>query len=267
MKFGRKSRFARDFRKRFALRFHMVAILVATACCGVLASKLLLSAGLDSLAIRYPLSVVVAYLVFFLCVKLWLVYVTPNKHTGGSRPSDWLDLPDLSGSGGSSGGGGIPPFRPGGGQFGGGGASSPFELPAVGLMDHAGAVGEAASGAAEGVGGVVGEAAGALGDEGGVAVIVAVTVLAALVATILGSTVYVVYEAPVILSEAAFEGLLAASLIRGTKKIYSGDWVGSIFATTWKPFLVTCIMALVAGSVLNYYFPGANKIAEILRRG
>lgn len=244
----------------------MVAILVATACSGVIASKLLLLAGLDSLAIRYPLSVVSAYLVFFSCVKLWLVYVTAERHTGGSRLSDWLDLPDLSGSGGGSGGGGMR-FRPGGGQFGGGGASSSFELPAVGLTDHGGAVGEAASGAADGAGGVVGEAAGALGDEGGIAVIVALTVLATLVATILGSTVYVIYEAPVILSEAAFEGLLAASLIRGTKRISGGDWVGSIFSTTWKPFLVTCSVALIAGIVLNFYFPGASKITEILRRG
>ena len=247
----------------------MVAILVATACSGVVASKLLLTAGVNRLAIRYPLAVVFAYLVFFLCIKLWLVYVTPKRHTGGSRLSDWLDVPDFSGSGsgGGSGGGVIAPLRPGGGQFGGGGASSSFDLPAAGIMEHGGAVGEAPSGAAEGLGEALGEAAGALGDEGGITAIVVVAVLTALVATILGATVYIIYEAPVILSEAAFEGLLAASLVRGTKKIDSGDWVGTIFSTTWKPFLVTLIMALVAGSVMNYYFPGASKIAEILRRG
>jgi hypothetical protein len=269
MGFQKKSHFVRDIRKRFALRLHMAAILIATACSGVLASKLLLWAGLDSLAIRYPLSVLFAYLVFFVCVKLWLVYVTPKKHTGGSLLSDWLDVPDLvgSGSGGSSGGGGIPPFRPGGGQFGGAGASRSFDLPVAGITEDSGVVGEAVSGAAGGLGDAVGEAASALGDEGGIAAIVVVAVLVALVATVLGSTVYVIYEAPMILSEAAFEGLLAATLIRGTRKIDSGDWVGSIFSTTWKPFLVTLIMALVTGSLLNYYFPEASRIVEILRRG
>jgi len=243
----------------------MVAILAATVCSGVLASKFLLSVGLGSLAIRYPLSVLFAYLVFFLCVKLWLFYVRPRRHTGDSRLSDWLDMPDFSGSGSgcSSGGRGITPFDPGGGQFGGGGASSSFDLTDVGIMDHVGAVGEGASGAADGLGDIVGEAAGALGDEGGVAAIVVITALAALIATILGSTVYVVYEAPVILSEAAFEALLAASLIKGTKRIDAGDWVGSVFATTWKPFVVTLIMAWVAGCLLSYYYPGASRIADI----
>lgn len=63
--------------------------------------------------------------------------------------------------------------------------------------------------------------------------------LAAIMAVVVGAGVYLVYEAPFILSEAAFEFILAASLVRGTKRIDSSDWVGSVFKTTSIPFIVT----------------------------
>jgi hypothetical protein len=241
----------------------MFAILTATACSGVLASKVLLELGVSSLPIRYPLAVLLAYLVFFLCVRLWLIYVTPPKKGGGSHLTDWLDFPDFSAPG-SPAGVRVPILRPGGGQFGGAGASASFDASTAIPSDLHSAVGKAASGAADGLGDAVGEAAGALGEEGGFIIVVVVAVLLVLLATILGATVYVVYEAPVILSEAAFETLLAASLIRKAKKMGNGDWVGSIFSTTWKPFLITLVMALVAGGILKYYFPGAIRVAEIL---
>ncbi len=265
MKFGEKHKFLLNFRNRFALRFHMFAILGCTACSGVLASKLLLLAGLNNIAIRYPLSVLLAYLVFFLCIKLWLGYVRPKRsHSGESHISDWIDLPDIP----SSGGGRIFRYQPGGGHFGGAGASSTYDAHAPGIADHTGAMGDAASGAADGSGNILGEAAGsALDGEGGVAAIVVLAVLAALLATILGSTVYLIYEAPVILSEAAFEGFLAVSLIKGARTMDAGDWVGNIFSTTWKPFLITLIMALIAGVAIHHYFPGATRLIEVLKRG
>ncbi len=66
MKLTRKAEFVRDLRGRCSLRLHMCAILAATGCSGVLASKVLLALGLTSLAIRYPLPVLLAYVVFFL---------------------------------------------------------------------------------------------------------------------------------------------------------------------------------------------------------
>lgn len=76
-------------------------------------------------------------------------------------------------------------------------------------------------------------------------------VLAAVVAAILGSAIYVVSEAPIILSEAAFEGLLAASLVKKARKIDDEDWIGSIFKTTWKPFATTLTVALIAAFILH----------------
>jgi hypothetical protein len=52
---------------------------------------------------------------------------------------------------------------------------------------------------------VAGETASVLGKEGGIVAMVVLAVLAAIMAVVIGTGVYLVYEAPVILSEAAFE--------------------------------------------------------------
>ena len=98
----RKESFTKDFRQKHSLKFHMSAILVATALSGVLASKMFLVFKIENVVVRYPLAVVIAYLVFFLCIKLWLWYVAPAR-TKDSKWSDWLDIPTPSSSG--SGGG------------------------------------------------------------------------------------------------------------------------------------------------------------------
>jgi len=73
--------------------------------------------------IRYALTVVGAYAVFFVLIRAWIAYVT---RTAASDPG--LDLPDVApGGGGGPGGGGE--FQPGGGQLGGGGASGGYDDP------------------------------------------------------------------------------------------------------------------------------------------
>jgi hypothetical protein len=259
----RKESFTKDFRQRHSLKFHMSAILVATALSGVLASKLFLALNVDNLVIRYPLAVLIAYLIFFLCIKLWLWYVAPRKKTS-SNLTDWLDIPTPSSSG--SGGGNTSSFHGGGGEFSGAGASASFDAHASVFSEAPIAtISEGSSGIADGVGEVVGEAAGALGEEGGIIAMVVLAVLAAVVATILGSAIYVVSEAPIILSEAAFEGLLAASLIKKARIIDDEDWIGSIFTTTWKPFATTFAVALIAAFTLHAYFPEATKLSDIIK--
>jgi len=73
--------------------------------------------------------------------------------------------------------------------------------------------------------------------------------------------------APAILSEAAFEGFLAASLIKGTRAMSQQSWAGSIFRTTWIPFAVRLGVAFFSGVVLHDYFPKAVSLADILWKG
>lgn len=258
----RKETFLSDFRHRYPLRVHMSAILLATAFSGVLFSKIFLVFSVDNFIIRYPLAVLFSYIVFFICIKLWLMYVSPKK-ASNSNLSDWLDVPSPS-SGGSI-GNNIPTFHGGGGTFDGGGASASFELDSsVALEAPISTISEGSSSAADGIGDVVGEAAGAIG-EGGIIGIVVLAVLSILVATILGSAVYVFTEAPMILSEAAFEGLLAASLVKKVRIIDDEDWIGSVFKTTWRPFAIIFCVAAVAALVLHSYFPDATRLSDILR--
>lgn len=258
----RKESFTKDFRQRHSLRFHMSAILLATALSGVLASKLFLVLKVENFVIRYPLAVLFAYLIFFLCIKLWLWYVAPRKKMS-TNLADWLDIPSPSSSG--SGGGNVPSFHGDGGEFSGSGASASFDAHSTVLSETPIAtISEGSSGIVDGVGGAVGEAAGALGEEGGIIGIVIIAVLAAVVAAILGSAIYVISEAPIILSEAAFEGLLAASLVKKARIIDDEDWIGSIFKTTWKPFATTFAVALIAAFILHTFFPEATKLSEVI---
>ncbi|HEX5718205.1 MAG TPA: hypothetical protein VF179_18735 [Thermoanaerobaculia bacterium] len=55
-------------------RVQMMLLLAATGGAGFLASYGLLQLGVDRMALRYPLAVGIAYLVFFLVLRLWLAF-------------------------------------------------------------------------------------------------------------------------------------------------------------------------------------------------
>ena len=264
-----KSPFLRRFRDRYSLRLHMCAILVATAAIGALASKLLLLARVENFTFRYPLAVLFSYLMFFVCIKLWLVYVTPFADSTGRASSvvDGLDMPIIGTDGHSC--ASTTPMSGGGGEFAGAGASANFDADTGAMTEGVAslAVTDAASGAADGlgsgVGDVVGGAADALGDDGGLVVILAIAVLAILLAVVLGASAYVIYQAPVILSDAALQGALAASLKNRTRSLAQGNWHGSVLEATWRPFACTLLVALMCGLVLHTYFPTAVRLADI----
>ena len=96
--------------------------------------------------------------------------------------------------------------------------------------------------------------------------VVVFAVLAAIMAVVVGAGVYLVCEAPFILSEAAFEFILAASLVRGTRRIDGTDWIGSVFKTTAIPFIVTLALATLAGYLMHHYFPDVTHISELFSR-
>ena len=223
----------------------MSCILLATVCAGFLATKILLVLHVENVMLRYPLAVIFAYLIFFISLKLWLKYVA-FAHVAQKPRNNSFDvgdvLPGMPGSGSSSGGlqaGDV--FAGGGGEFSGAGASGSFADFQSAFADGGSGVLSEGLGAGDGIGDMVGDAAGGvaegLGDEGGIVAIVVFAVLAAMMAVVVGAGVYLFYEAPFILSEAAFEFILAASLVRGTKTIDRSDWRGSVFKTSSIPFL------------------------------
>ena len=89
--------------------------------------------------------------------------------------------------------------------------------------------------------------------------------LALLLLALLGGGIYLIYEAPVIISEAAFELILATSLINSAKRIDNPDWVGSVLGSTLPAFMFTLFATVIMGSVLMYYCPKATKLIEVVR--
>jgi hypothetical protein len=263
MKVPIKQAFERHLQRRYSLRLHMFVILLATTLSGILFSKILLFFDVIDFKVRYPLAVVFSYLVFFVCIKLWLAWIASVKESKTSA-TDWLDLTTPSFRGGTE--KVLPSIHGGGGQFLGAGSSNSFDSPETALVETtvSSDLPPLGGGKSEDIREAIGEAAGALGDDN---VIVAVIVLAVLVATILASTILLLYGAPAILAEAAFQGVLAASLIKRTKAISDKAWAGSILKATWKPFAVTLGVAFFGGAVLHIYFPRVVRLADILWKG
>lgn len=252
-----RKRFIAALSKRSSLRLHMTLILLATSMAGVVASKLLLAIGLHNVALRYPVTVIFAYLVFFFAIKIWLWLMTDaqvsSSNFTASNLLGNLDLP-LPGVGDTG-----PSFSGGsGGAFSGGGASGDF---GGNLGDLGSGGGNALGGVGDAVGDVV---SGALDDEGGLALLVVLALLAVLLFSVLGVGLFLVWHAPAILAEAAFNSVLAASLIRSTKRMKEPDWVGSVFKATWKPFALILALALVAGLAMHHYLPEATKILDVV---
>ena len=258
----------------------MAMILTVAAGGGFLATWGFHKLHMENVAIRYPLAVLLSYAVFFVAVKVWLrcVSCAPAEAKAGDRFADAasysLDIP-TSGPGMPSGAGSgacsVPdaPTAPGaslfqGGGSGGGGADRVFDGPSDAVV-HAAVPDDCDTGAGEAVGHVLSGAADAADGEGGLAVIVCVGALALAAAAVFGVGIYLLYVAPTILSEAAFNVVLAGSLIRSGKRITCDDWMGSVFKATRLPFALTLLLALAAGGLIHYLLPNVTTLSELFR--
>jgi len=245
----KKTSFKRRMAAKISTRTHMSLILLATMASGLVASKLLLLLGLGMPMLRYGIAVAVSYGMFFLFVRLWLQIIFGKKRNSDSG-SDILDLVEVP-SGPSS--GSAPASWSGaGGGFSGGGASASWEnsnpvaasVPASPSVESSSDIFDRAPD--------VGDL-----DEG-----LIILALVALVAAVFGSAAYIVYQAPEILLEAAFEVFLAAGLIRKARRLPSDGWALPILKGTWGAFAVVLVMALSFGWFVQARCPQARSFAE-----
>lgn len=263
----RRERFVKFLRERFFLRFHMSLILTGTALSGLVVSWALLHLHVSSMLIRYPIAVICSYLAFFGFIKLWLLYMTSSGSSRKNADSfienaDVVDIiPDvLPSSGGSLFPNSLPP---GGGQFQGGGASGFFDQGATSVQE---ALPDAAASAAETAGSnaadVAGEAASGIFDvdDAGTVLII----LALLLAVVFGAAFYLIYAAPAVLGEAAFEFVLATSLVKSMKRMTNPDWLGSVLGATAIPFTIVLVMAFAAAGIAHHVVPGATKMSTVI---
>jgi len=185
---------------RFFLRFHMALILIATGLSGLAVSKLLLLVDLDNIVIRYPLAVLLSYGMFFLFIKLWLVYLRSTALERIGKLVDTAgdvipDVPDVIGNAAARAG---EVFRGAGGGSGGGGASGLFSASTA---------------------------------------------------------------------EAAFQCVLAGSLLKSARRMDAPDWIGGVFRATWIPLAVVLGITWIGAAVIHAYYPNLVKISDILSSG
>ena len=235
---------------------------MCTALTGVLSSKILFMTGVNPIWLRYLSVVIISYLFFILYIRLWLAYIGPgDRKSGGGSGSIDLTVTDLSlGSGSSDSGENVPEFSGKGGEFGGGGGTVSWE--------EDGGSGEAVKAAAavsasDGSGSGSGFSLDLDGDAAGP--ILVLIVAGALILAVFGGAVYLIYEAPMILSEASFEVFLAAGLLKSTKEFGTGNWIGSVFKKTWIPFTVIAAVSVIAGAVLSSFCPNTLKLMDAIK--
>lgn len=232
---SRRQRFLRAFQERFFLRFHMTLIMLAVMFSGVLASKILWRFGVSSMAVRYPMAVVCSYGVFFALVSIWLLYIQAS-HEGDHDTA--VDIGDAVGEGARA----VVQL-----------SGSPTEgLGAAKLKDGGG-------------GGGSGGSSWSLGDGDGEGLIV-LALLVVLLIVVFCSGLYVVWEAPNILAEAAFQAVLATSLRRRARLVDQPGWTGSLLQATWWPFAIVLVAAGLFGIAAAHYCPTTTRLPEVLHQ-
>ena len=226
----------------------MTLIVALTGASGLLASFLLLRAGLDTMALRYPVSVAVAYLLFLILLWLWL----------RTSSDDYVGVPDIPMPGGGGSGDFSMPLRGGGGDFGGGGASGSF--------DGVAEVGDAISKPLEWTGNAAGKVADAVDvdlDDGAVP-LMAIVMVIGLAVVLAAAAFYVIYIAPVLLAEVVVDGAFSYALHRHLRVEDSRNWLVNACQRTAVPFMATAIFLAIVGAGMSMYAPGARSVGEVV---
>jgi hypothetical protein len=227
----------------------MSLIVAAVVASGVLSSKLLLVSGVHSLRLRYPIAVLCSYGVFLGMVRMWIWYVAVRRvATTASQAADPgilldggnLSLPEIRTGDG--------PFAFGGGDSGGAGASDSW-----GVASSSGS-GSSGSGSSKWFPDLDLD----LGDDGWWVLLL----LALLAIVIFCAGGYLVWAAPDILGEAAWQAVLGSVLVRAREHAKSG-WMGGVVRSTAIPFAAVLIVAGVLGWQAHRHCPTAARLAEV----
>lgn len=255
---------ARTLQQRYSLRWHGLLIGSFTLLLMWCTSHVQMLLGVESLALRYFVTLSVGYLGYLLVLRAWAArLVRSDRDTGGDGSS--LDVPDVSWpSGSSSGGSGqVPLPRTGGGDFGGGGTSGDFGgawtqgLSSGGSGSDSSALGDLASGAADAIGSA---------DEGAVVVVpvVAIFLIGAAIIFGAGSLAMLFFGWDVLLT-VAVEIAFSVATARAAVGVEREGWLTAAVRLTWKPLLGALVCAVVLGATIDHFMPGVQSLPQAVR--
>src|SRR5438034_1065148 len=84
------------------------------------------------------------------------------------------------------------------------------------------------------------------------------------VACLGGAALWVVWQAPVILPEAAFEALLAAGLVKAARRAQTGGWARGVLRSTALPFALMLGASVGLGWAVQHACPAATRLLDLL---
>jgi hypothetical protein len=257
-------RFRSALTHRYFIRLHMTVMMALVVMSGLLSSRLLLRAGVTHMGIRYPISVAISYLAFFALVRLWIAYAlrAHRARTRSARESSSWDVGDLIPNGSIDLPGksvsAVGKLAQGGGRFGGGGSSLSFvegdvaaARPMVPIVPPSSKGSSSSSSFSLDL------------DGDGVWLLILFLLL---VGAICGAGVYLVYQAPAILSEAAFQTVLASGLVKTARDSHDPGWMESVLKATILPFAVVLVLAGLFGQQAHKRCPGAFTVRQVFHQ-
>jgi hypothetical protein len=238
-----------DLRRRRWLRWH--AFLLASICLGAgwAVSAGLMTAGVDSLALRWSMALGIAYLIYIGLLGAWCHWLVSRDEASDPGIDPGVDLPLSSADPGPT---GAHFASGGGGDFAGGGAGASFDVAP-----------DATGGAVEAAGHVVGIAASA--DEGAIVLVpLALAIgVALLIGSALGFAVFGLFGVEVMLG-VAVEIVLASAGGAIAYKAGREGWLEHAVRRTVAPFAIVLALALLAGLVIEYSVPTAKSLPQAI---
>ena len=218
----------------------MSVILLLTGFVGFLSSFLLLQIGVFKMWLRYPLSILSAYVAFLLLLRLWLAIQRYQNSLD-------FDLPTGVGSRGTSSPSADFSFG-GGGEFSGGGGGGSWSDDVSSTSSISGG----ASSVLDGVGFDFDL------EEFGLIILAVVALIGGLLATL-----YVVYIAPVFLAEILVDGLILGGLYKRVRHIERKHWLQTAVRKTLLPTILCVLFFGIIGGALQMLAPEAKSIGEV----
>jgi hypothetical protein len=234
-----------DLRSRRWLRWH--SFLLASTCFALVwaVSASLMYAGVDALALRWPVALGVAYAAFIGLLWLWCRWLLSRDEGDVGDPG--FDANSLDRMGADA------PFQSGGGgDFGGGGASGTFEP------------GDAVEGAGRAAGHVL-EAAGSADEGIVIAVPLAVVVgVAVLLAGAIGLAVFGLFGIEVLLGVAVEIAIASAGGALAYRARREG-WLSHALSRTIRPMAIILLMVVALGAAIDHWLPQARSLPHAVR--
>ena len=230
----------RELHRKYSLRTHGILIGSFTLLLmwGVSALQMHLL-HVDSLAVRYFLTLGVGYLGYLLVLRWWAKRLVEERGLDLN-----VDAPD---------------FEFGGGRGGSGshGHTGIGEAPGDGGGGSGSGLSDIASGALDVAGGA---------DEGAVVVIpvIAIFLICAAILFGAGSLVLLYFSWDALLAvaiEIAFSYVSARAAVRVARE----GWLMAAVRLTWKPLLGAVICAVALGALLDHFMPQVNSLPEAVR--